>query len=50
MSKKYGITFVSTKGQRDESILGSYTDTYSIAKVHGEKCLDFIFSIIANAG
>lgn len=50
LCKKYGITFVSTKGQRDESILGSYTDTYSIAKVHGEKCLDFIFSIISNAG
>lgn len=47
--KKYGIKFVATKGQREESILGSYTDTYSIAKVHGEKCLDFIFSIIANA-
>lgn len=46
----YGIKFVATKGNREESILGSYTDTYSIAKVHGKKCLDFIFSIIANAG
>lgn len=46
----YDIKFVATKGQREESVLGSYTDTYSIAKVHGEKCLDFIFSIIANAG
>lgn len=48
--KKYGIRFVSTKGNREESVLGSYTDTYSIVKVHGEKCLDFIFSIIDNAG
>lgn len=47
---KYGIKFVSTKGNREESVLGSYTDTYSIVKVHGEKCLDFIFSIIQNAG
>ena len=47
---KYGIKFISTKGNREESVLGSYTDTYSIAKVHGEKCLDFIFSIIENAG
>lgn len=47
---RYNIRFVSTKGQREESILGSYTDTYSIAKVHGGKCLDFIFSIIENAG
>lgn len=48
--KKYGIKFTAKKGQREESVLGSYTDTYSIAKVHGEKCLDFIFSIIENAG
>ena len=47
---RYGIKFVSTKGNREESVLGSYTDTYSIVKVHGEKCLDFIFSIIDNAG
>ena len=47
---KYEIKFVANKGNREESILGSYTDTYSIAKVHGEKCLDFIFSIISNAG
>lgn len=50
LSRKYGIKFVATKGNREESVLGSYTDTYSIAKVHGEKCLDFIFSIIDNAG
>ena len=48
--KKYNIKSVANKGQREESVLGSYTDTYSIAKVHGEKCLDFIFSIISNAG
>lgn len=47
---KYGIKFVATKGNREESVLGSYTDTYSIVKVHGEKCLDFIFFIIDNAG
>lgn len=47
---KYGIKFVATKGNREESVLGSYTDTYSIVKVHGKKCLDFIFSIIDNAG
>lgn len=47
---KYGIKFVAKKGNRGESVLGSYTDTYSIVKVHGEKCLDFIFSIIDNAG
>ena len=48
--KQYGIKFVNAKGNREESVLGSYTDTYSIVKVHGEKCLDFIFSLIDNAG
>lgn len=48
--KKYNIRFVGKKGRREESVLGSYTDTYAIAKVHGKKCLEFIFSIIENAG
>ena len=48
--KQYGITFVNTQGNRESSVLGSYPDTYKIAKVHGEKCLDFVFSIIENAG
>ncbi len=47
---KYKVKFVTTKGNRRESVLGSYPSTYSIAKIHGEKCLDFIFSIIENAG
>lgn len=50
MFKKYGIKYVSTRGNRGESVLGSYTDTYEIAKQHGEKCLEFIFGIIQNAG
>ena len=48
--KRYSIKFTNTKGNREESVLGSYTDTYFIAKIHGESCLDFIFSIIENAG
>lgn len=48
--EKYKITFTGERGNREQSVLGSYTDTYAIAKVHGEKCLDFIFSIIENAG
>ena len=48
--KKYGVSFVASGGKREESVLGSYPDTYRIAKIHGEKCLDYIFSIIENAG
>ena len=50
MFEKYGIRYVNTRGYRGESVLGSYTDTYEIAKQHGEKCLEFIFGIIQNAG
>lgn len=48
--KKYKIKFVNTKGQREGSVLGSYTDTYNIARIHGASCLDFIFSVISRAG
>ena len=47
---KYEISIKAGKGSKGKSILGSYTDTYSVAKVQGEKCLDFIFSIIENVG
>ena len=50
MLKKYGIEFVDHKGQRSDSVLGIYTDTYVIAKRDGEDGLDFIFSVIENAG
>lgn len=49
--EEYNVAFVETKGQRNSAILGSYSDTYSIAKTeNGDKILEFIFSIIQNAG
>ena len=47
---EYGIKIMNTQGQRNESVLGSYPDTYTIARIHGEKCLEFIFYIIQKAG
>ena len=47
---KYGIKLMNDGGVREESVLGSYTETYAIAKAHGKECLEFIFSIIENAG
>lgn len=47
---KYNVKFSEQKGNRAESYLGSYPDTYAIAQTHGEDCLNFIFSIIKNAG
>ena len=49
--EEYNVAFVETKGNRDSAILGSYAETYSIAKTEsGDKILEFIFSIIQNAG
>ena len=50
MFAKYNIRYTSTKGSREQSVLGSYPTTYEMAKRHGKYCLEFIFSIIKNAG
>ena len=50
MFEKYKIRYTSTKGSREQSVLGSYPTTYEMAKRHGKYCLEFIFSIIKNAG
>lgn len=50
LCKKYNIEFVFGRGKRVASALGSYTQTYHIAKQeNGEDILEFAFSIIANA-
>lgn len=51
LCKEYNVVFTDTQGQRNSAILGSYAETYSIAKTeNGEEVLEFIFSIIENAG
>lgn len=47
---KYDVSYVSTSGQREQAVLGSYETAYGIAKRNGNACLEFIFSIIDNAG
>lgn len=47
---KYNIDYVESKGQRAKAVLGSYSETYTIAnREDGFDCLDFIFGIIENA-
>lgn len=50
LTKKYNIRVVNKQGSRNGGVLGSYYETYNIASKQGEKCLDFMFSIIQNAG
>lgn len=47
---RYEITYTDSKGAREAGVLGSYPTTYDMARIHGKSCLDFIFSIIKNAG
>ena len=46
----YEVTFVDSKGQRQGNVLGSYPDAYKIMRKNGVSCMDFILSIIKNAG
>lgn len=48
--KKYGVEYRINKGRRAISVLGSYDETYRVSKVYGLDGLEFIFSIIKNAG
>lgn len=50
MLDKYNVSYVATSGQREQAVLGSYETAYGIAKRNGNTCLEFIFSIIDNAG
>lgn len=50
MLDKYHVSYVAKPGQRDKAVLGSYATAYEISQKHGKTCLEFIFSIIENAG
>ena len=50
LCKKYGIIICDGKGQRQPGVLGSYGETYNMAKSGGSEMIDFIFGIIENAG
>ena len=47
---KYGFDYVAMQGQRSENVLGSYSECLRICKTKGKECMDYIFSILQNAG
>lgn len=47
---KYNISYSSKRGQRQSAVIGSYSMAYNIVKTNGKECLDFILSIVDNAG
>lgn len=47
---QYSVTVTHQRGQRSGGYLGSYSEAYHIVDRYGSDCLEFIFTIINNAG
>lgn len=50
LKEKYGFEYVGSKGNREASVLGSYTETLRLCKVDNGRLADFVFEICQNAG
>lgn len=50
LKAEYGFSYRSTKGQRDESVLGSYATTLNLCKVDEGRCACYVFDICRDAG
>lgn len=50
MRKKYGFEYTAEKGNREASVLGSYTETLALCKIDNGKCADYVFAICEGAG
>lgn len=50
MRKKYGFEYVANKGNREASVLGSYTETLRLCKLDNGKAAEYVFDICAGAG
>lgn len=50
MKEKYNFSYSRDAGQRELGVLGSYAQTYKIAKNQGINCLDYIFYICQESG
>ena len=50
MKKKYGFEYSVQRGNRDASVLGSYTEILSICKIDNGACAEYVFDICQGAG
>lgn len=50
MRKKYGFEYSAQKGNREASVLGSYTEALSLCKIDDGACAEFVFDICLGAG
>ena len=50
LKKKYGFDYISSQGNREASVLGSYTETLNLCKVDNGKAAEYVFEICRGAG
>ena len=50
MRKKYGFEYSSVKGNREASVLGSYTETLRLCSIDNGKAAEYVFDICEGAG
>ena len=50
LKEKYGFEYTANKGNREASVLGSYTETLALCKIDNGKCADWAFAICEGAG
>lgn len=50
LKEKYGFEYVAEQGNREASVLGSYTEALALCKIDNGKCADYVFDICVGAG
>lgn len=50
MKEKYGFEYVAEKGNREASVLGSYTETLRLCNLDNGKAAEYVFDICEGAG
>ena len=50
LKRAYGFEYVASKGVREASVLGSYTETLSLCRIDNGKAAEYVFDICAGAG
>ena len=50
LKEKYGFEYTAEKGNREASVLGSYTETLRICKIDNGKAAEYVFDICKGAG
>lgn len=50
MKEKYGFEYSGVQGNREASVLGSYTETLALCKIDNGKAAEYVFDICRDAG